>query len=217
MPEIKLAAKPRDLCGKGPAGRMRKSGMIPAVIYGASEKNISISVNPKDILKIIHSETGENTIFELNIEGDKKGKTVRIKDFQLNPLNFNIIHTDLIYVDMSKHIQVNVPVELKGIPKEVTSNEAILDHLVRELEIKCLPGDIPPRVEVEVGEMVIGDHICVSDLSVSDKIEILNEQTTIIAVLSAVKAEVVKPAAVEGSSEGGAEPEAPKSGDGEDK
>ncbi len=192
MPEFKLAAKPRTERGNGPAKRLRKQGMIPAVIYGCSKESVSITVDPKDVLKIIHSDTGENTIFEINLEGEKKGKTVRIKDYQLNPLNFDITHADFIYVDMDQYIQVSVPVELIGVPKEVASNEANLDLVLRELEIKCLPGDIPPKIEIQVGNMTIGDNIQVSELEFGDKLEIMNEPSAAVVVLSAVKVETVK-------------------------
>src|SRR5262245_50606749 len=157
--EATLEATPRESFGKNEARRTRRQGHVPAVLYGSSGSGTSadtrpIAVNPKALLKILHSESGANTLILLKLAGETGETRVLVKDYQLDPVTHHLLHADFYRIAMDRAIQVTIPVTVKGEPKGVKQQGGILEFVRREIEIECLPGDIPENVEVDVSELM---------------------------------------------------------------
>ncbi len=176
--------------GKNEARRVRVTGKIPAVVYGAKKDSIAVTVDPKQITKILHSESGHNTIFDLQI-GDAGKEKVMIVDWQYDPIRSHLLHIDLKRIDMNKAIKVSVPISLVGEAAGVKQQGGILDQVLREVEIECLPADIPSHIDVDVSELVFGTVIRVSDLPHGGKIKFLTDENQAVAHITTVKEEVV--------------------------
>ena len=213
MPEIVVAAESRTESGKNANRRLRASGKIPGVLYGTGKAPTAVSVSPKDIGNILKSASGENTLFELEIAGSRR--KVILNEFQLEPLKNRLLHADFYEVALDKAIEVKVHVELHGVPVGVKVQGGILDFVTRELEISCLPTDIPAKIEVDVSHLEMGKHLRVSDLKIPEKVEVLTEADVVVAHVVAPRAEEeVAPAAevVAGAEGAAAEPEVIKKG-----
>jgi large subunit ribosomal protein L25 len=210
-PETNVEAKPRQSGTKNDARRIRKSGLVPAVLYGAGLAPLTIAVDPKQIKRILVSDSGHNTIFDLAAGGDS-GKAM-IVDWQYEPIKGALLHVDLKRIAMDKLLRVSVPVVLKGEAPGVKLQGGILEQMVREVEIECLPADIPGRLEADVSKLEFGQTIRVSDLPHSDKIKFITDANQAIAHVTAVK-EVVEAAPAEGVEVAAttAEPEVIKKG-----
>ncbi|HUQ49941.1 MAG TPA: 50S ribosomal protein L25 [Terriglobales bacterium] len=198
--------------GKNEARRVRVTGSIPAVVYGAKKDSVAITVNPKQISKILNSESGHNTIFDLQIGSAGKEK-VMIVDWQYDPIRSNLLHIDLKRIDMSKTIRVSVPISLVGESAGVKQQGGIMDQVLREVEIECLPTDIPSHIDVDVSELVFGQVIRVKDLPHVGKLKFITDEDQAVAHITTVKEEVVATpdaVAVEGATP--AEPEVIKKG-----
>jgi large subunit ribosomal protein L25 len=209
--EKNVDAKPRKSGTKNDARRIRKSGLVPAVLYGAGLEPLNISVDPKQMKRILTSEAGHNTIFDLAAGGDS-GKAM-IVDWQYEPIKGALLHVDLKRIAMDKLLRVSVPVVLKGEAPGVKLQGGILEQMVREVEIECLPADIPGRLEADVSKLEFGQTVRVVDLPHNDKIKFITDANQAIAHVTAVK-EVVEVAPVEGveAAEAAAEPEVIKKG-----
>jgi large subunit ribosomal protein L25 len=183
---------------KNAARRVRVSGLIPAVIYGAGAESQAITVDPKAILKILHSESGHNTIFDLNIT-DGAGAKAMIVDWQYEPIKGHLLHIDLKRIAMDKTMKVSVPIMLSGIPVGVKASGGILDQILREIEVECLPSDIPSHIDVDVSGLEIYGSIHVSDLPHTGSIKFLEDETTLVAHVTVMKEEAATdvPAAAE--------------------
>jgi large subunit ribosomal protein L25 len=211
VPEV-VAATPREgKFNKNAARRVRVQGKIPAVLYGAKEPAVAIELDPKQMLKILHSESGHNSIFDLELAGASVKTKVMIVDWQYEPIKDRLIHIDLKRIAMDKLIKVEVPILLAGIPVGVKVGGGILDQVLREVEIECLPSDIPSHIDVDVTHLEFGDVLRVSDLPHGGKIKFLTDETATVAHVVSIKAEVV-PAADEVAAAGPAEPEVVKKG-----
>ncbi|MDE3103707.1 MAG: 50S ribosomal protein L25 [Acidobacteriota bacterium] len=197
---------------KNHARRVRVSGKIPAVVYGAGLDPQAVAVDPKVITKILHSETGHNTIFDLEVEGSGLVKAM-IVDWQNEPVKGNLLHIDLKRIAMDKMMRVSVPIQLIGVPTGVKNHGGILEHVLREVEIECLPGDIPSHLDVDITGLGINQSIHISDLPHSGSIRFLGEENATVALVTSVKeeaaAEVAAPAEPEVAKKGKAEPAAP--------
>ena len=216
MPEV-VTAKPRvGKFNKNAARRVRVAGKIPAVLYGGGHEAVAIEVDPKQISRILFSETGHNTIFDVEIAGQAAAKAM-IVDWQREPLKDQLIHIDLKRIALDKLLQVSVRVKLIGTPIGVKTEGGILDQVLREVEIECLPADIPNHIDVDVSELAMHGVLRVSDLPHSDKIKYLDAEDATVAHVVSIREEVAPAAeeavaAVEGAS---AEPEVAKKGKGE--
>jgi large subunit ribosomal protein L25 len=210
MEQITVQSSVREQKGKGPNRRLRVAGKIPAVLYGHKSQNVALEVDPKDIFKILHSDTGENTIFQLQVPGKEK-INVLIKEYQLEPVSHRLLHADFYEVAMDEVLEVDVPLEVLGEAYGVKTEGGLLDIVHRELRVECLPGDIPENIEVDVTELKIGDHIRVKDLKVSDKIKILDDPETVVVAVEHPRAEEPVAAAVP-ETEAEQEPEVIKKG-----
>jgi len=209
--EKNIEAKPRQSGNKNDARRLRQEGLIPAVLYGAGLESLTISVDPKQMKRILASETGHNTIFDLSAGGDS-GKAM-IVDWQADPIKGALLHVDLKRIAMNEKLVVSVPVHLKGEAPGVKIQGGILEQMMREVEIECLPADIPSHIDGDVSQLNFGQTLRVSDLPHSDKIKFLTDENQAIAHVTAVK-EVVTTTPVEGAEAAAApaEPEVIKKG-----
>jgi large subunit ribosomal protein L25 len=160
-----LQAEKREGRGKNEARRLRASGRIPAVVYGAEKgKAVEIAVDPKTLLRILHSESGVNTLIGLQLAG---GDTrVLVKEYQLDPIDHKLLHVDFYQVAMDKTLTVTVPIVLKGEARGVKQQGGIVDFVNREIEIEVLPGDIPENITVDVSELMLHEGVRVRDLKV---------------------------------------------------
>jgi len=212
MPEIVVAAETRTETGKNVNRRLRTRGLIPGVLYGAKSEATPVSVSPKEIGSILRSATGENTLFDLELGGSRR--KVILKEFQLEPIKGRLLHADFYEVALDKAIEVKVHIELAGLPVGVKVQGGVLDFVTRELEIECLPTDIPEKIVVDVSELELGKLIRVSELKVSDKVKVLTDPGLVIAHVVTPRAEEVAPAAEAAPAEGEApaEPEVIKKG-----
>jgi large subunit ribosomal protein L25 len=210
-----VVATPREgKFNKNAARRVRVSGKIPAVVYGAGQDSVAVSVDPRVITKILHSDSGHNTIFDLDVTGSTLVKAM-IVDWQHEPIKGALLHIDLKRIAMDKAMRVYVPVQLVGVPLGVKAQGGILEHVLREVEIECLPSDIPGHLDVDVSALEMNQAIHVSDLPHSGTIKFLTDEGLTVAHVSSVKEEVVEAEAVDVASTP-AEPEVAKKGKGDE-
>jgi large subunit ribosomal protein L25 len=207
-----LEAQPRNAGTKNDARRVRREGKIPAVVYGAGKDATPVSVDPRQVSRILHSETGHNTIFDLALDGERT--KAMIVDWQYEPIKGSLLHIDLKRIAMDQKLRVNVPIELVGEPAGVKQQGGILEQITREVEIECLPGDIPNAIELSVADLVFGTVLRVSDLPKNDKIKYLSDPDQPVAHIITIKEEEVPTAdAVAGEAAAApAEPEVIKKG-----
>src|SRR6185437_15911611 len=213
-----VTATPREgKFNKNAARRVRVQGKIPAVVYGAALPSVAIEVDPKQIARILHSDAGHNSIFDLEISGANnsgEGKSkAMIVDWQYEPIKGALLHIDLKRIALDKVIRVEVPIQLVGIATGVKNQGGILDQVMREIEVECLPGDIPSHIDVDVTNMSFGDVLRVSDLPHSDKVKFLEDEDATVAHVTAVKEEAAPaPDAAAVAAAVPAEPEVAKKG-----
>jgi large subunit ribosomal protein L25 len=204
-----LEATARDSFGKNEARRTRREGLVPAVLYGASaganREATAIAVNPKALLKILHSESGANTLISLKLAGVADAR-VLVREYQLDPVTHQLLHADFYRVAMDRAIQVMIPVVVRGEPAGVKQQGGILEFVRREIEIECLPGDIPEHVEVDVSELMLHQGIRVRDLAVQPKWKPVSDADMMLVHVIMPKAEEVVAAPV---VEAGAVPAVP--------
>ena len=216
--DINVAAEVRTSRGKNEARRTRRAGHIPAVIYGSFQKPVSIAVNPRDITRITHSNTGYNTIFNLVIEGGES-TPVMLVDRQVDPVKGTLLHADFKRVDLTKRLRVSIPVHTTGEAAGVKVQGGLLEVITRAIEIECLPDEIPEGFTVDVTELMIGQAKRASDVVLTGSMKLVSSPETVIAHSVALRAEeVVEPTAAEAAAltpeagETPAEPEVIKKG-----
>ena len=195
MAHVALTAQSRKETGKGAARTLRRQALIPAVFYGPEVDPVHLSLNYRDLEKLIRTGAGENVIIDLAIETGESTLSHRamLKEIQMDPVKQTILHVDLYEISMDKKIQVEVPITLTGTPKGV-SDGGILQQVSRTVEISCLPDNIPDAFELEVTGLDIGDSLHVSDLKIPEGIEVLEEEElTIATVVPPTKVEEIEP------------------------
>jgi large subunit ribosomal protein L25 len=212
--DITVTAEVRSSRGKNEARRTRVAGKIPAVVYGSYQDPIAIAVSPKEILRIVRSTTGYNTIFNLAVEG---GETtpVMLVDQQVDPIKGTLLHADLKRIDLTKRIRVTVPVHTAGEPKGVKVQGGLLEIITRSVDIECLPDEIPEAFTVDVTELMIGQSKRASDVALSGSMKLTGPADTVIAHVVALRAEAEATPAAEGAAApaaAGGEPEVIKKG-----
>ncbi|HEY4357295.1 MAG TPA: 50S ribosomal protein L25 [Acidobacteriaceae bacterium] len=202
-----IVATPRTgTFNKNHARRVRVQGLIPAVVYGAGQPSVAVTVDPRIITRILHSEAGHNTIFDLQIEGGENGKAM-IVDWQNEPIKGKLLHIDLKRIAMDKAMRVSVPVQLVGIAAGVKNQGGVMNQVMHEVEIECLPGDIPSHIDVDVSELGLNGYIHISDLPHSGKLKFLGEENAVVAHVNVPREEAAAEAVA-----GPAEPEVAKKG-----
>jgi large subunit ribosomal protein L25 len=209
--EIVVSAEPRDTRGKNEARRLRARGLAPAVVYGAGTDPVALSVNPKEVNKILRGGTGSNTIFNITVNGAEA--PVMIVDWQYDPIKNNLLHIDLKRIDMTQRITVKVPVTTSGVPRGVKEQGGLLELISREVEIECLPGDIPGQFVVDVANMMLGQNFRAGELQISGSAKLISPADTVIAHVVTIKGgEEAEAAAPVAGAAAPAEPEVIKKG-----
>ena len=213
--DITVSAEVRTSRGKNEAHRTRHAGQIPAVVYGAYQDPVSIAVNPREILKIVRSSTGYNTIFNLAVQG---GETtpVMVVDQQVDPIKGTLLHADFKRIDLTKRIRVSVPVHTSGEAAGVKVQGGLLEVITRSVEIECLPDEIPEGFTVSVSDLMIGQSKRASDVALSGSIKLVSAADSVIAHVVALRAEeapaATEAAATPAAGTAAAEPEVIKKG-----
>ncbi|MBN2199996.1 MAG: 50S ribosomal protein L25 [Candidatus Aminicenantes bacterium] len=205
---ITIKAQKRVDLGKNACRRLRSSGRIPAVIYGESTDSLPLAVDKKDLLAILKSESGENTLFKVGF--DAEILDAMIKDLQTDPVTDELLHVDLIRISMDKILRVSVPVLLKGEPVGVKAEGGFVDFVTRQLDIECLPKNIPESLELDISDLHLHQAVKASDVLPPEGVKVISDPGTVLALIALPKEEVAKKAegeeeAVEGEAE--AEPE----------
>jgi large subunit ribosomal protein L25 len=203
--EAVLEAVRRDTFGRRPAGRLRREGRIPAVVYGGGSEPQSVAVSPKDLLRILRSESGANTIITMRVEGGEEAR-VLVKDYQIDPVKHELLHADFFRVAMDRKVKVTVPIVLTGDAKTARTQGGTVDFVTREIEVECLPGDIPEHITIDISEMGLHDVVRVKDLDTGGKWTPLVESDLLIVHVVAPRT------AEESGAEGAAEPVVIKKG-----
>ena len=212
--EATLEAQTRDSFGKNEARRTRKDGRVPAVLYGGgNQPAIAIAVEPRALLKILHSESGQNTLIALKLAGAGDSR-VLVKDFQLDPVTHEVLHVDLVRIAMDKLLQVTIPIVVHGEPKGVKQQGGILEYIRREIVIEVLPADIPEHIDVDVTELMLHQGVRVRDITASAKWKPVSDlDLMLVHVIMPKAVEVAAPAdAAAAGTAAAAEPEVMKKG-----
>jgi large subunit ribosomal protein L25 len=217
-----LEAVRREGRGKNEANRLRAAGRIPGVVYGTPSKKgkapegVAVAVDPKAVLRILHSDSGANTLITLTLDGGQA--RVMVKEYQLDPTTHQLLHADFYQLAMDKEITVTVPVLIKGEPKGVKLQGGLLDFVTRDIQVQCLPTDIPENIAVDVSELMLHQSIRVRDLATDPKWKPITEGDTMLVHVVMPKAEESAAAATaEAAPAAAAEPEVIKKGKTEEK
>lgn len=193
--DITIAAESRDSRGKNEARRLRAKGSMPGVLYGGPTGALPVAVSPKELTRVLNSKTGHNTIFNLNVSG-KEDTPVMIIDWQYDPIKDSLLHVDMKRIDLSKRLIVKVPVVTQGDPKGVKLQGGLHEIVTREIEIECLPDDIPEHFVVDVADLLLGQSVRVGDVPMTGSMKLLSPPETLISHVVSPRAEET-PAATE--------------------
>ena len=190
--EATLEAVMREGRGKNDANRLRASGRIPSVVYGTASKGkapegVAVAVDPKALLRILHSDSGANTLITLKLDGGQS--RVMVKEYQLDPITHHLLHADFYQLAMDKAITVTVPIVVKGEPKGVKLQGGLLDFVTRDIQVQCLPTEIPEHIDVDVSEMMLHESIRVRELAVDPKWKAVTDGETMLVHVVMPKAE----------------------------
>jgi large subunit ribosomal protein L25 len=214
MPEVVVATPRTGKFNKNAARRVRVAGKIPAVLYGAGHEPVAVEVDPKAISRILYSESGHNTIFDLTLGEQANAAKAMIVDWQREPINDKLIHIDLKRIALDKVLRVSVPIKLVGVAAGVKTQGGILDQVLREVEIECLPADIPSHIDVDITNLGLHHVLRVSELPHSDKVKFLADEDATVAHVVSIREEA--PAAADAATVATAgttaEPEVAKKG-----
>jgi large subunit ribosomal protein L25 len=202
--DFKVQAKLRDGRGKNDARRARRDGMVPITVYGGGAETVAAVAQLSDLAAILRSESGRNTIFTIDVEGVGASE-VMFHDRQIDPVKGRLIHADLARLVKGQKIEVTVPLHLVGEPIGVKEKQGVLEQIIREIEIRCEPREIPDSLDVDVSNLDVHELLHVSDISVAEGVEILTDAEQVIATVGIVKEEVAPAPAAEGEEP--AEPE----------
>jgi len=204
-----VEAEPREDFGKNAARRTRAAGRIPGVVYGAGGPVIPVSLDPIGIRNILHSESGHNSIFTLEVKGKAPARAM-IRDWQAEPIRGGLLHVDLVRIALDAKLKLKVAIHITGEPKGVKVEGGVFEFMLREVEVECLPDDIPEALNVDVSPLALGQSVRVSELTVSSKVKILTDANRVVAHVVAPRAEEEKPA--ETAEAAPAEPEVIRKG-----
>lgn len=202
--EFKVQAKQRDGRGKNDARRARREGLVPVTVYGGGAETLAAVAPLRDLAAILRSESGRNTIFTIDVEGVGASE-VMFHDRQIDPVRGRLIHADLTRLVKGQKIEVTVPIHLEGEPVGVREEQGVLEQIIREIQIRCEPREIPDVINIDVSNLRVHDVVHVSDIPVSGNIEILTPADVVIATLGIVREEEAPAPALEGEEP--AEPE----------
>jgi large subunit ribosomal protein L25 len=199
MEEISLNAEARQEIGKGKVKDIRDKGYIPAVIYAEGKKANPLKVLHSELVRLVHHHRIEGVVINLKLKGDlQKSRACLIKEIQYDPVHGDIVHVDFNEISLTKVIKINIPVVTKGEAVGVKQEGGSLEHILWEIEIECLPTDIPKEIEVDISQLKLGDSIHIKDLALPPKVKVLNDPGAIILTVAAPMKEEVPVEAVEG-------------------
>jgi len=221
MEFVDLKVERRTGTGKSVARKLRQGGRIPAIVYGEGEP-IPVAADPKSLLKALRTEAGENVILNLTIvDTDEVTRKAMVKGVQVDPVSGIVLHADFLAISMERPIEVGVPVDLMGVARGVKEEGGIVEQILRELKVKCLPSAIPDRIQLDISTLSIGDVVHVKDLAIPGGVELLTDREQVVVTVAAAPveevavpaaAEAVAPEAAEAPPEEGAAKEAAKPG-----
>jgi large subunit ribosomal protein L25 len=174
-----ITVERREVLGRKGRSLLKKVGHIPAVVYGGGKDPVPISVDPKQIINILRSSKGANSVFLFALKGTDSKRHVMIKDFQIEPITNALMHADFRRISLDERVKVNVPVKYEGIPIGVKNSAGIVDIILRDVEVECLPEDIPINIPVDMSDLDVNDAIRISDLTVEEKVTIVAEDKTL--------------------------------------
>ncbi len=212
MNDMIVDVERREAAGKNVARRLRRSGKIPAILYGTGKDPVSLTVDPRRLVDVLKSHAGQNTIFQLNLAGTDQKRHVMIREYQVDPVGGQLIHADFVRIEMDTAIEVEVPVVLQGEAAGVKLDGGILEIVARQVRISSLPSNIPDGLAIDISPMKIGDHLSVADIAKSDQYTILSDPSVILVVCSPPAKEEPAPGAVVEAVAAPAEPEVIKKG-----
>lgn len=211
MSELRIAVQPRQETGTNSNRRLRSRGQIPAVVYGAGKDSVPIHIERKQLIDLLRGGAGDNAIFLLELASTGQERHAMIRDMQLDPITREILHLDFQRVVMTEKVRVQVAIELTGTAYGVKTEGGVLDFSHREVHVECLPGDIPKKIEVDVSELHLGQHLTAGDLQLPSGVDLLDEADRVLVSVMHSKTEAA-PAAEAAPVEGGPEPEVIKKG-----
>lgn len=211
---IVVEVEERKDLGKNAAGRVRRTGRVPGIVYGLGLDPFPVAAESRRVEEILRLDTGRNTIFTLQLQGQDRSRAVMIKELTRDPVSEKLVHVDFVRVDLEKRIRVDVPIRVVGIAEGVKNEGGLMEFVQRTVEVECLPGSIPEALTVDVTALHVNQHVSVKDLVTPEGVEVLDEPEAIVAVVALPKAEVVAaPAeATEEAVAAPAEPEVAKKG-----
>ncbi len=184
MSELTIKVEKRDKTGKNANRQLRALGAVPAVVYGDKKDPVPITIDRKKVIELLKKGGGENAVFKLELAGTKASRHAMIRDLQVDPISRRIIHIDFQRIDLKEKVRVEVPIHLIGEPTGVKNEGGVLDFITREVEVECLPNDIPPALEIDVSALAIGDHVEAKDLALPKNVELLEEPERVIVSVS---------------------------------
>jgi len=193
--DVKIEADDRALAGRRSSRKLARSGLIPGILYGGTDAPVMFQLDPRKLDAVLHSESGANTLFKFSMAGKKADTLAMIREVQVDPLSGRMIHADLLRISMEKTIEVKVPIHLTGTARGVKQQGGILDFVLREIEVSCLPGDIPERFDADVSELDLGTAIKVADLKIPGNMKVLTDLNKAVATVVAPAAEKAAEAA----------------------
>ncbi|MDH4257227.1 MAG: 50S ribosomal protein L25 [Candidatus Aminicenantes bacterium] len=175
---FKIKAEKREVFGKNASRRLRKEGMVPVILYGSNEVNVPLTLEKEALFKILRSETGENTVFEVSFNSETRN--AMIKDLQLDPVSDEILHADLIQIAMDKVVRVSIPVVTIGDAVGIKTEGGFIDFVTREIEVECLPKDIPEHIEINISHLHLRQSFKVGDVDVPEGVKLITEPDSIL-------------------------------------
>jgi large subunit ribosomal protein L25 len=190
---LSIEAESREVFGKNASRRLRHAGRVPAVVYGDQGPSLPLTVDPKEILRVLRSGAGQNAIFTLEIKGRAPAR-VMLRDWQLDPIKGNLIHVDMVRIGRDHKLRVKVPIHIKGEAKGVKVQGGIFEFALREVEVECLPDDIPESLTVDITELTIGQNLRVANLPLGPKVKVLTDPDRVVAHVVTLRVEEEKPA-----------------------
>ena len=190
-----VEAEPREVFGKNVARRTRRAGRIPGVVYGGGGPVIPVTVAPDEIRRVLHSESGQNAIFTLQVRGKAPARAM-IRDWQSEPVRGDLLHVDLVRIALDTKLKLKVAIHVTGEPQGVKIQGGIFEFMLREVEVECLPEDIPEAITVDVSPLTLGHNLRVAELPIGPKVKVLTDLNRVVAHVVTLKVEEEKPAEV---------------------
>jgi large subunit ribosomal protein L25 len=206
---IEIEVEARQVTGKKGRREAEQKGMIPCIVYGGGKDPVPISVDPKKIISILRSEKGRNSILLFSLKGTKSQRHVMIRDFQINPITNELTHADFSRILMDQKLKVKVQLVFEGTAVGVKTEGGLVDVIMREVEVECLPTNIPNKIRVDITPLHVGDSVKIGDLQLGEGVRLTEDDTSLpVVVVAAPRVETEKTAEEEGAAEGEeAEPE----------